>query len=101
MDIERIRSATRALIGEEQDVGYITTELLSELEREGRELIDDGEPGRVFRATRIVDAVRYVAFYDGSTPIWLEKPVSLVPTEDRDRNQPIFRIARLSRRTNR
>lgn len=99
MEIERIRHATRALIGEEQNVDYITEELLSELERDGRELIGVNERERVYNATRIVDAVRYVAFYDGNMPTWIEKPISISRSEGDEQGHARFTIAPLSRVT--
>lgn len=92
MGIEWIRWNTRALLGENEDLSYITEAWLAKLERNGVE-VSAAWPFRAdreltFYGSRLVDAVKYVAFEEegpdaeeeaGETQIvWVEKPVEIV-----------------------
>lgn len=89
--LEEIKRNTRALLGKDEELSYITETLLAEMERTGVEISSDSPFGadhdRTYHSCRIVDAVCYVAFQvDGvdaakdpgeARIVWLEKPVQI------------------------
>jgi hypothetical protein len=108
--INWIRWSTRALLGEYEDLSYITDTWLAELERSGVEVSAESssrtDDDHTLYGCRLVDAVKYVAFEmkgsdegqsGGETRIaWLEKPVEIVGVERPVDGPPVYAVRRAS-----
>jgi len=77
-ELEEIKRNTRALLGKDEELSYITETLLAEMEQTGVEISPDSPFGadhdRTYHSCRIVDAAQDPG---EARIVWLEKPVEI------------------------
>ena len=109
-ELNEIRRNTRALLGEDKDVSYITETLLADMERKDVEISPEPALGtdtdRTYYGYWIVDAVRYVAFHMAadssdagrrpSAVVWVEKPVAIVRSGECEDGFERYAVRKLS-----